>query len=183
MEATKPKRIRRVRLLNTDKKKVFGINPSFSQTYRGYCISKKIKKQDKLCREDAAKVARYIFREIRQQMEEKTGGVLIHKFGYFSVFYTYGHYSRMLGKTGSIPTLDHSGIRIRPFFIPHSLDRHFLLWTLDFSFNQSLYNNIRKNIIGGKEYKSYFYTLRKLLGRSPESRWHFKRKTVTDEHK
>ena len=172
---------RRVRILETGRKNMFGRTSGLMTTYQNYCNSKKIKKHEKLNNKEVDRVSRAILKEISHQMQERSGGVLIHKFGYFSVFYAYGFYSKPITKNYKVDTLDHSGLRVRPLFIPHALDTNFKLWTLDFSFFPSLYNNVKKNIVAGKVYKSYFYTLRKLLGRSSESHWHFTKKTKENE--
>lgn len=165
-----PKRRLRVKIYRNDKKSPFRRIP-LAKTYNAYCKAKKVRKVDKVKKEDLELIMNTIFKKIRDNLIEKEGGVMISQFGYFGSVRTYGNKTKRYGpkKTDIFLTSWNNGMRLRIIFFPYKRDPLLKFWSMDFSFSARIFKGIKNNIQKGKKYKSYFFSLRKLLGDSIES--------------
>lgn len=169
----------RVKSKQTDKKYFFK-KSKLLKTYNTYCRGKQIRKVDKVKKEELEPISGEIFRTIQRHLIEREGGVMIRNFGYFGTIRVYGNKTKRFGKNKEdvLFTPHNNGMRLRIIYFPYKRDPLLKYWTMDFNFSSKIYNTIRDNISKGKNYKSYFFSLRKLLGDNIESPYHIPRRLV-----
>jgi hypothetical protein len=155
---------------STDRALTFKKN-SLLKTYNAHCRSKKVRKADKVKEHDLERITAAVFRRMQHYLTEKNGGVMINNFGYFGVFRSYNNLKYKIGpkKTDFIFKPENNGLRLRIIYFPYKRDPLLKFWSMDFSFSQVIYKKVKENLLKGKKYKNYLFSLRKLLGDSIES--------------
>jgi hypothetical protein len=182
-----PRRKLRIKVNRHDKRSPFRRIP-VAKTYNAYCKAKKVRKVDKVAKEDIDKIIYTIFKKIRDNLIEKDGGVMVSHFGYFGSVRTYGNKTKRYGRKRSDVFLTpwNEGMRLRIIYFPYKKDPLLRFWSMDFSFSRKVYLAIRNNIRKGKKYKSYFFSLRRLLGDSIESPYrkgeYFLKNNTNEQH-
>jgi hypothetical protein len=143
------------------------LDMSLSTHYNAYCKAKKISKYDKVDRLVMLKVVGNIFKEIGIQMVEAKGGVLIRNFGYFFVWKTqakttFGEWYR---HTDRQPQFNYAtkNYMYKPVFVPAGGAFNLRFWSMDNKFERPLRVKIKHKLIAGFKYRTYVYSLRKLL--------------------
>lgn len=155
---------------STDRALTFKKN-SLLKTYNAHCRSKKVRKVDKVREQDLERITAAVFRRARHYLIEKNGGLMINNFGYFGVFRSYNNLKYKVGpkKTDFIFKPENNGLRLRIIYFPYKRDPLLKFWSMDFSFSQVIYKRVKENLLKGKKYKNYLFSLRKLLGNNIES--------------
>jgi hypothetical protein len=138
--------------------------------FRSYCRSKHVKPKNIPPIRTVFKIIAAIFKEIREQLIERTGGVMIKGFGYFCVHVSQGHNITFVKKDDRIVprklSRDLGKNRITMLFLPNESDGLFKLWSMSHQYAEEIKNEVKTRIRGGKKYKIYPFTLRKMLGMS-----------------
>ena len=138
--------------------------------FRSYCRSKHVKPKNIPPITTVFKIIIAIFKEIREQLINRTGGVMIKGFGYFCVHVSKGHNITFVKKEDRIVprklSRDLGKQRITMLFLPNESDGLFKLWSMSHQYAEEIKNEVKANIRNGKKYKIYPFTLRKMLGMS-----------------
>ncbi len=132
-------------------------NKAISQRfYRKYVKDCKIKKDEIVTPKERVEIVDRIFSEIERSVLDNTGGVLIRKFGYFSVYKK--HTNRKRGKLYKIGGYKHHFV-----FIPYYDDTDLKFFSMDFSNLRRYRKEIFNRLVAGHVYHCYQHSLKRFL--------------------
>ncbi len=151
------------------KNKTF-INTGLSVHYNAFVNKKRVAKKDIADKYELMKIVLAIFKEVGKQIVNSKGGVCIKNFGYFFVWKTlakttFGEKYKWNDKREQYN--HHSNnYRYTPVFVSAGGPINLKFWSMDYKFSDNVKQGIKSKIKQGFEYKTYVFSLKKVLNLS-----------------
>jgi len=116
-------------------------------------------------REELKMIVKTIFQVIAEKLVDNEAGVFIRKFGYFFIWKIPNRGLRYsITKKGeelkTKPNFYTDNFMYSPIFLP---DNSLQGWSMDNTFNNTLKQDLSKQLNAGKNYKTYMHTFKNLL--------------------
>jgi hypothetical protein len=129
--------------------------------YNKYVKDCRIKQEERVTDEERIEIVKRIFGEIKRGLEENDAGVLIKRFGYFSVYMK--PIRRFNGRYYKF-----GGYRYYPIFTPFTDDSDLKFVTMDYAFYTSTKKKIKEKLTAGHKYFSHRFSFKTMLSLSPK---------------
>ena len=140
---------------------------SVMKEYMKYAASKRTLKKDRAKKEELREIMPRIFELIGESMIDSKGGVFIRNFGYFFIFKSKRQDPIPIIRTGKPVEYAyqyHTDLyRYHPTFLGDNGVSDLKYWTMDYNFTSKVRKQVNKRLREGFKYRSYLYTMRKLL--------------------